>query len=166
MSEKNEEKKGFFAKLLGSGKSEEPGKQEPTAEEKLVAAEARIAAFDEVEAQVQTKFEAVEKERDEFKAKVEGAEKAQKDAEGKVAAAEKDRDAAVKAKTDAEAKAKQLEDEMPAKVASGVADRLATLGVKEDELPGKDEDGKDINGLKGRERVAAAFKEQAAGSSN
>ena len=164
-----------MAKLLGK-KTESPQGEESEASlrEQVTALSARIAEYEGAEAELEEKFTALEKERDGFKAKVEGAETAQKTAEGKVSGLEKERDEAVKAKADAEkakgeaeTKLKDFEAALPGKVAQGVTDRLAALGVKEDALPKADDKGPgktEHEGLKGLDRAAAAFGAQFAGA--
>lgn len=81
--------------------------------------------------------------------------------------------AAARARTEAEARAQtaaaEAEEQLPARVAEGVRDTVASLGVETEDLPTAQEqpDGPGAGGefahLKGRARAAAAFKAQFAG---
>lgn len=150
-------KLGFFARLRQSDDtiaSLQTANAEQAAtisdlRSQLEAAEKRIAEFEALEAE----FEAAEKQAAEAKAKAEA------DAAAATAAA-------AEAKAKAEAAAAEATAQIPAKVAQGVTDAMAALGVEETALPEAKEDppgpgrAGEFAHLKGRDRAVAAFNAQ------
>lgn len=115
----------------------------------LESAQNRIAEFEALEAE----FEAAEKE----------AQAAAQKAQAEAAAAAAQAEAAQTEAAEAKAKA---ESELPGKVAAGVTDAVASLGVPEGDLPEAKEDppgpgqAGEFAHLKGRDRAVAAFNAQ------
>ena len=164
-AEKEPKKPGFLARLIkgdadkqaAAGSDETELQAERAAHEatkqKLADAEARVAEFEGLESQAEEKLTAKLKAADDAKAE---ADRAKADAEKAKAKAD-----AEKAKADADAEKAKVPDQ----VAVGVRDHLASLGVDPEKLPGvSNQQGKtEFDGLKGRERAAAAFGAQFAG---
>lgn len=152
-AEDKPKKLGFFARLRQS-------------DDRIAALEGEVGQLRATVETVTAERDAARSELEDYKALEADFEAAEKEAAEKAAKAEADAAAAAEAQAKAEAAAAAAAESLPAKVAEGVTDAVASLGVPEGELPAAKEDppgpgqAGEFAHLSGRERAAAAINAQ------